>query len=462
MALTYIRWALIVGACIVVVALLWPTETGSPEERAALAEGRVIITYWDRHTGHEFEERKALMDEFNRSQDEVYIRALPVGFTMEKLLTSIAGKTPPDILSTEGSILAALASQHCVMPLDDFIETSAAINPEDYFPHVWNAVAFDGHVWGIPITTDTICLLWNKSAFRRAGLDPDRPPETMDEFLEYAAKLTVRDESGLRQIGFLPWLPWEHTHMWGGLFGGRWYDPETERFVCGDDPNIIAMFRWMQSFSIGRDTDTAAPYAMNPEAIAAFRTGFGAYQSANNPFYSGRVAMTQEGEWQVSFIPRYAPELDWGVAPLPQPEGAPPRSYSPTCVLDMIPANAPNPEAAWKYIEWFNSPRPGGRPSPASDYSRAISNIPCRKHEAMHERFMDDPKFRVFIEELLTKEPIVYPVTPVAQFFLDEVARQRELVVLHRKTPEQAARDIEDNANAEWDRIRALMERRAS
>ncbi len=453
------RWALVMAACVAVVAALWPSEAGSPGEQAALEQGRVIITYWDRHTGHEFDEREVLIDEFNASQNEVYVRALPIGFTMEKLLTSIAGKTPPDILSTEGAILAALAPQHCVMPLDRFIEASESVDPEDFFPHVWRAVTFGGHTWGIPVTTDSICLLWNKTAFRKAGLDPERPPRTMAELLEYAGKLTVRDETGLKQIGFLPWLPWDHTHMWGGLFGGEWFDDASGRFVCGDDPHIIAMFRWMQSFSIDPGAPARLPYALDPEMVAAFRTGFGAYQSANNPFYSGKVAMTQEGEWQASFIARYAPELDWGVAPLPQPEGAPPRCYSPTCVLDLIPAGAPHPEAAWKYIEWFNSPRPGGRPSPASDYNRAICNIPCRRADATHERFMGDPALSVFVNELLTKETPVYPVTPVAQFFIDQVERERELVVLRQRSPEQAARAIEDSANAELDRILAIMRR---
>ena len=453
------RWALVMAACVAVVAALWPSEAGSPGEQAALEQGRVIITYWDRHTGHEFDERKVLIDEFNASQNEVYVRALPIGFTMEKLLTSIAGKTPPDILSTEGAILAALAPQHCVMPLDHFIEASESVDPEDFFPHVWRAVTFGGHTWGIPVTTDSICLLWNKTAFRKAGLDPERPPRTMAELLEYAGKLTVRDETGLKQIGFLPWLPWDHTHMWGGLFGGEWFDDASGRFVCGDDLHIIAMFRWMQSFSIDPGAPARLPYALDPEMVAAFRTGFGAYQSANNPFYSGKVAMTQEGEWQASFIARYAPELDWGVAPLPQLEGAPPRCYSPTCVLDLIPAGAPHPEAAWRYIEWFNSPRPGGRPSPASDYNRAICNIQCRRADATHERFMGDPALSVFVNELLTKETPVYPVTPVAQFFIDQVERERELVVLRQRSPEQAARAIEDSANAELDRILAIMRR---
>jgi len=72
---------------------------------------------------------------------------------------------------------------------------------------------------------------------------------------------------------------------------------------------------------------------------------------------------------------------------------------------------------------------------------------------------MGDPALSVFVNELLTKETPVYPVTPVAQFFIDQVERERELVVLRQRSPEQAARAIEDSANAELDRILAIMRR---
>jgi len=72
---------------------------------------------------------------------------------------------------------------------------------------------------------------------------------------------------------------------------------------------------------------------------------------------------------------------------------------------------------------------------------------------------MGDPVFSVFVKEVLTKETPVIPVTPVAQYFVDEVERERELVVLRQRSPEQAARAIEDSANAELDRILAIMRR---
>ena len=459
---TYVKW--LVGAALVaaVYAVLWPREAATPAEQEALAEGRTLIVYWDRHSGHEHEARRALIDEFNRSQDEVYVRAVPVGYNalMEKLLTSISGGAPPDICALDGTIMAQLVGQGCFTPLEDFMARCPYLEQEDFFEYVWPMVAFDGHVWGIPTTTDTYCLLWNKNAFRKAGLDPERPPRTLEELEEYAARLTIRTETGFEQIGFLPWQPWDLTHMWGLLFGGTWYDDSTGQMVCADDPALLRMLRWQRSFAIDPNSTSNAPYAMDPEKIMSFQKGFGDYMSANNQFYAGKLAMITEGEWQVTFIPKYAPELDWGVAPIPAPAGAKPRAYSSTCVVDCVPQGCRHPEAAWAFLEWFNSPRPGGT-SPASDYNYAIHNIPPRPEEAAQERFAADPEFKVFVEILMERETVSSPVMPAAQFMADVIERQRERMVFRKTTPEQALRDIQRTVNDQLARVRKLLERSA-
>ena len=65
---TYLYW--ITGVALG-TALLWlfrPLEAGSPEEREAIKAGRTVITYWDRHSGHEHEARLALFQEYNNTQ----------------------------------------------------------------------------------------------------------------------------------------------------------------------------------------------------------------------------------------------------------------------------------------------------------------------------------------------------------------------------------------------------------
>lgn len=461
---TYAAWG---GAVLLAVAtyiLIWPSKAATDLESRALAEGRTIITYWDRHSGHEFEMRVDLFEEFNRIQDEIYVRAIPVGYRVEKLLTAIASGAPPDVCSLEGTGITQLATQGCFMPLDDLFGDLPQFQQDAFFPHVWDAVHFPGpdgvpHTWGIPTTTDTYCLLWNKAAFRAAGLDPERPPQTLKELEEYAAKLTIRSGDGIAQWGFLPWLPWDLTQMWGCLFGGEWYDEESGVVTCGDDPGVIASLAWQQSFTTDPSATAQLPYAVSPERILAFGKSIGEYFSANNPFYSGRVAMITEGEWQPTFIAKYAPDLDWGAAPIPLPEGVSPRSYSPTTVLDAIPAGSRHPEAAWTFLKWFHSPRPGGGPSPASDYCKAIHNIPTRMAEAQQQRFKDDPKFWVFVEQLLEKPATHFPHMPALQFLLDRCNEMREMLMLREISPRDAAMTIQRETNAELERLRKMLER---
>ena len=447
-------------AGLVLLAVLWPRGGGSPAERAARAQGRTVITYWDRHSGHEHEARLRLIEEFNASQNEVYVRAVPIGYnaSMEKILTSIAGGAPPDICSLDSSIMHQVVPQGCILPLDRFVEDDPYFGAPHFFEHVWAMVQFEGHLWAMPTTLDVYCLIWNKQAFREAGLDPERPPRTTAELEQFAAKLTRRDDRGhITQIGFLPWLPWDVSYMWAGLFGGTGYDPATGRVTVADEPAFLESYRWQASFALDPASAENPPYAMDPERIAAFSRGLGAYMSANNPFYSGKVAMITEGEWQCTFIPRYAPGLEWGVAPIPQPEGIVPRAYSPSCVVDVIPATCRHPEAAWKFLRWFYSPRADGRPSPDCDYAHAISNLPPRKAEAREPRFTENPKFRVFVDQILEREVVYFPVMPVLQYMLDQMERQRERTVFRKATPEQAVREIHDMTARELERVQSFL-----
>lgn len=460
---TYLTWAGITLACAVILAVLWPSEAGSEAERAALREGRTIITYWDRSQGHEYEMHCELIDEFNRSQDKIYVRTLSIGWRIEKLLTAISSGAPPDVCSMEGQTISQLAPQGCFMPLDEWMAGQPNMSREDFFPHQYEMVSYNNRVYAVPTVTDSYCLLWNKAAFRRAGLDPERPPQTLRELEEYAAKLTVRGADGrVEQVGFLPWLPWDFTFMWGEYFGGQWFNPERTRVTAATDPKIIESLEWQASWVRNPNDPNSPPYAIDKDVAQSFYNGFssgGAYFSATNPFYSGKVAMIHEGEWQCTFIPKYAPTLDWGVAPIPQPEGTPERSFSPSTVCDGIPVGSKHPEEAKTFLAWFFARRADGRPSPASDYAHMIHNVPARRTEALDERFMNNPKFRVFVDQLLTKPAVYYPGTPVGRLFTDQCQKVREFVMFGQKDARTALREMQQKVNSEWDRVRADSER---
>ena len=99
-------------------------------------------------------------------------------------------------------------------------------------------VKYGGKFYGWPLETDLGMMLYcNTDIFKKAGLDPNSPPTTLNEFLEYARKLTTYGPAGVKRAGFVvrysgnprgiadKWLPFLHA------YGGRLYGPEGEKLL---------------------------------------------------------------------------------------------------------------------------------------------------------------------------------------------------------------------------------------
>ena len=408
-------------------------------KRSAESHGRVEITYWARHTGHEYEADRAMAEEYNRSQDKVLVRPLPIGDNLEKIITGIVTGTPPDVMTLSNNALTELAWQGAFQPLDKLV-AERGIREQDYFPFCWRAGVINGHLYALPVTSDSYLLLYNKDAFREVGLDPERPPRTLSELDAYADKLTKRRPDGeIERMGFVPWIMWDHSMMYGWMFGGEWYDEKTRR-VTPTDAAILRSLEWQRTY--------ARKYDINK--IMSFQQGFGSYFSAMSPFYAGKVAMIVEGEWQVTFTKKYAPKLDWGATPMPPPPGGRIAS-SGGLVMFAIPVSSPHPEAAADYIAWYHTRVRHGT-TPLSDFNYAIHNIPARRAAAAEKRFMGDPKFRPFVELLLNDQVHNDPLIPDLMLYSDEIDTSREQIIRFQKTPLEAMREVQDKTQRELDR----------
>ena len=65
-----------------------------------------------------------------------------------------------------------------------------SVVPAGVLPAALDAVSYNGTVYGIPKFASAQTMFWNKQLFRQAGLDPEKPPATWDEFVGYAKQLT--------------------------------------------------------------------------------------------------------------------------------------------------------------------------------------------------------------------------------------------------------------------------------
>ncbi|HIE50395.1 MAG TPA: ABC transporter substrate-binding protein [Armatimonadetes bacterium] len=401
-------------------------------------DGRVHISYWEKWTGFEGEAMRAVVEEFNWRQDRIFVDLLTISRVDQKMLLATAGGVPPDVAGLWSFNVNVYADKNAILPLDEYCRR-AGIGPEDYIPAYWDLGVYKGHVWALPTTPASIALHWNKDLFRKAGLDPERPPRTIEELDEYAAKLTKYDEKGnLVQIGFMPSEPGWWNWAWGYFFGGKLYDEETQRITCASPENIRA-FEWVQSY--------AKKYGVS--ALQTFQSGFGNFSSPQNAFLAGKVAMELQGVWMHNFIDKYAPHLDWGAAPFPHPADRP-DLYGVTNVEEdilVIPRGAKHPDEAFEFIKFVNSQE-----------GMELLCMGQRKHTPLSRvsrEFLEshpNPYIEVFIS--LAKSPNAFSTPKIGIWteYRDELAAAFDDIWLLRKTPEEALRQVQERMQRKLER----------
>ncbi|WP_017187206.1 ABC transporter substrate-binding protein [Alkalibacillus haloalkaliphilus] len=149
-----------------------------------------------------------LVEEFEEENPNITVNANFGGSyaeTMTQVMASVQGGNPPE--------LAVLFSIDLFTLLDmDVIEELTPIFDEEYFDDFYEGFmansSIDDSVYSLPFQRSTIVYYYNKDAFEEAGLDPEQPPTTWDEMVEYGQALTTDDMWGLEipSTGYQYWM----------------------------------------------------------------------------------------------------------------------------------------------------------------------------------------------------------------------------------------------------------------
>ena len=311
-------------------------------------DGKIIVKYWEKWNGPEADAMRAVVDDFNASQDRIFVDYSAVSQMDRRLMLSIAGGVPPDVAGMYGRSLAVYAENNALTPLDKMAET-AGVKREQYIDAFWTICSYRGHLWALPSTPASLALVWNKKLFREAGLDPEHAPQSIAELEQFNDKLIKRRADGrLASCGFLPAEPGWWNEMWGLYFGGNLWD--GDKVITANSPEVVKAYDWIASY----------PKRFGAEDLLAFHEGFGNFASPQNPFFTGRVAMVLQGPWISNFIKNLAPaDFEWGVAPFPTND---PDHLQGTTLVEsdvmVIPNGAKHPKEAFEFIKYVNSQKP--------------------------------------------------------------------------------------------------------
>ena len=142
------------------------------------ADGRVVVEYWEKWTGFEKEAMRGIVDEYNTSQDRVFVNFVSQSELDRKLLFATSGGNPPDVSGFWSNRLASFVEMGALTPLDGRMRESG-IERDDYLPRILDCGTMRGFVWGLPTTPATLALHYNKGMFREGGLDPEQAPASL-------------------------------------------------------------------------------------------------------------------------------------------------------------------------------------------------------------------------------------------------------------------------------------------
>jgi ABC-type sugar transport system permease subunit/ABC-type glycerol-3-phosphate transport system substrate-binding protein len=156
---------------------------------------------------------RAVIDRFLQIHPDIKLKAgvglrLPGAQTMDMVpLMQIAGDISPDVIYVNFRKSDTYIQKGFLKPLDQFV---AKMDPKELarrVPPAAKEVCYrtgpDGkkHWYAIPHGRLVIALVYRRDLFAKAGLNPNKPPETWDELLEYSKKLTF-PENGNYGMGF--------------------------------------------------------------------------------------------------------------------------------------------------------------------------------------------------------------------------------------------------------------------
>ena len=166
--------------------------TSSTEESQTPAE-EVVLTYygWSDWVSTEpydavYQEAVAKFEEENPGY-KIELQSDPWGDWEQKYKTMFASGQPADIFVANNPDFPTFANSGNLLDLGEYVDSDYF---DDFFPGVLSMYEWQGKNMAIPFTTDCRILWYNKDIFEEAGLDPEKPPVTWDEMLQYAKQIT--------------------------------------------------------------------------------------------------------------------------------------------------------------------------------------------------------------------------------------------------------------------------------
>jgi multiple sugar transport system substrate-binding protein len=303
------------------------TSSSNPDDGAQL-------TMWVRSATDQFSQR--LVDAYNKNhKNHVTLTIIPNDNYLTKVGTAAGSRSLPDILASDVVYTPNYTKQGLFTDITNDVK-ALSYNSSIAKSHLEVASRGD-KTYAVPHKLDSSVFFYNKTLFKQAGLDPEKPPKNFDEIYEYAKKITAL---GNGITGF------DLAGNCGGcgvytLFPYAWADgtevlPDHGKKVDINNDSykkIFTLYKKLSDEKLVASSDKAQDGSTWP---------------AN--FLDGKVGMLPLGSPIVGDLLKQT-KFEWGVTGLMSPDGSKTSTFIGGDVAG-ISATSTHKAQAWDFLKW--------------------------------------------------------------------------------------------------------------
>ncbi|MEO1225673.1 MAG: extracellular solute-binding protein [Pseudomonadota bacterium] len=347
----------------------------------AMAQDPIEIEYWQYFFQGRVDAIDALIEQFEAENPGIVVNH--THFPYADYRTRIAAAVPagegPDVIQMfygwvpdyiDAGLLQPLPAEY--FPLQEL---------EDEYFDIVQAMVYNGQLYAVPTAVRSLALFWNKRMFEEAGLDPETPPATLDEMVDFAVALTERDGGGnLTAVGLTMAMTGQDHHWWREVlvrqFGGQPYSDDGRTVTYNDEAGAAALQYYIDMIQEHGVSDIG----FMDEPQAAFR--------------AGRGGMHIDGSFRLGAL-RDTRGLDWGVGELPANADGDRYNFSSYWVNGIT--TTPQGEefdAAARFLQFITTP------DAMQLWLETVGELPAREAAALTDENTAHPEYGPFVRGL--------------------------------------------------------------
>jgi multiple sugar transport system substrate-binding protein len=253
-----------------------------------------------------------------------------------KFVAASQAKKAPCIVSVD---LTTAAYNGYLMPIDKYWKAEPAAFRQAWSDAILASAKWKGQLYGLPIWGGTYAEIYNRDLVVKAGLDPDKPPKTFDEYVAWGKKLTGSDHWATAVLGGKTDTTTRVLLMWIWANGGEAFNADMTEATFAKNPKSLEAIRFY--LGLAGKTGIAAPAPTTTN-----------YLEQTNLYAQGKIATMRNAYWAIAKVVGDNPAMKGKSFVAPPPANVPNAPTLSTVTASSISASCEHPDAAWKFIKF--------------------------------------------------------------------------------------------------------------